>query len=250
MVDATAAVRSGATSLGFVFASGNRTASRVFAAEVAQAHPSLDRVGVVQNLNSDQIFELIAETSITSLQFHGSETLEFVEKLRAELNSHRFAQSFKERALNLDDRRRVLGSIRFIRALDVDEKLTLEMIESWSAVVDVILFDSPRSTEPRLTGSRQASPLSQVSRARSRINLSKIVTLLDSKSRQSKFWIAGRLNAQNVASAMRYLQDHQLNPDGVDVSSGVEVSAGIKDQKMLNNFIENVKSARGERRGT
>ncbi len=245
MVDATAAVRSGATSLGFVFASGNRTASRVFAAEVAQAHPSLDRVGVVQNLNSDQIFELIAETSITSLQFHGSETLEFVEKLRAELNSHRFAQLFKASALNLDDRLSVLGSIRFIRALDVDEKLTREMIESWSAVVDVILFDSPRSTGPR-----QASPLSDVSRARSRINLSKLVNLLDSKSRQSKFWIAGRLNAQNVASAMRYLQDHQLNPDGVDVSSGVEVSAGIKDQKMLNNFIENVKSARGERRAT
>ena len=50
------------------------------------------------------------------------------------------------------------------------------------------------------------------------------------------FFLSGGLTSKNVASAIK-----ALNPDWVDVSSGVEKSPGIKDQKKMRNFIERVR---------
>lgn len=55
-----------------------------------------------------------------------------------------------------------------------------------------------------------------------------------------RFFIAGGLNANNVAEVIE-----ELNPYGVDVSSGVESSEGIKDPIKINQFIEQVNSIRG-----
>ena len=50
-------------------------------------------------------------------------------------------------------------------------------------------------------------------------------------------WIlAGGLAPQNVAEACR-----RLRPDAVDVSSGVEIAAGIKDHKQMQEFIKAVR---------
>lgn len=50
-------------------------------------------------------------------------------------------------------------------------------------------------------------------------------------------WIlAGGLNPDNVAEACRLLR-----PDGVDLSSGVEIQPGIKDVKLINRFMENIR---------
>ncbi len=55
----------------------------------------------------------------------------------------------------------------------------------------------------------------------------------------SRPWIlAGGLNPHNVAGACR-----QLRPDAVDVSSGVEKSPGIKDHKLMHEFIKAVRNA-------
>jgi phosphoribosylanthranilate isomerase len=50
--------------------------------------------------------------------------------------------------------------------------------------------------------------------------------------------LAGGLNASNVADAIRAVQ-----PAGVDVSSGVEASAGRKDHALMQAFVRNAKSA-------
>ena len=50
--------------------------------------------------------------------------------------------------------------------------------------------------------------------------------------------LAGGLNPQNIADALR-----RVRPYAVDVSGGVETSPGIKDPNMMKAFIEEVRNA-------
>lgn len=61
--------------------------------------------------------------------------------------------------------------------------------------------------------------------------------LISGLANKYKLLLAGGLNPDNVAQAIR-----QVKPWGVDVSSGVEESPGIKSELLINNFIEEVRS--------
>ena len=50
--------------------------------------------------------------------------------------------------------------------------------------------------------------------------------------------IAGGLDSKNVSSLI-----NSVNPYGVDVSGGVELSKGIKDHNMMKNFVLGVNNA-------
>ena len=57
-------------------------------------------------------------------------------------------------------------------------------------------------------------------------------------ARRTKLVLAGGLNPENVAEATRI-----VNPFGVDVSSGVESSPGIKDPALILRFVSAVREA-------
>jgi len=62
-----------------------------------------------------------------------------------------------------------------------------------------------------------------------------------SRSLSKPVWLAGGLNADNVARAIR-----RVRPYAVDVSSGVEAAPGIKDASRISAFIKAVREVENE----
>jgi phosphoribosylanthranilate isomerase len=60
-------------------------------------------------------------------------------------------------------------------------------------------------------------------------------------SARTQLLLAGGLNAQNVSDAIR-----QVRPWGVDVSSGVESSPGLKSSQKIHEFVKAARAAFGE----
>jgi phosphoribosylanthranilate isomerase len=106
-----------------------------------------------------------------------------------------------------------------IKALAVRERPRLEQLRAWP--VSALLLDTPTQG---FGGSGRTFPWEHVQ------GLSDALTLL----------LAGGLNAENVAAAIRAVQPH-----AVDVASGVEQAPGIKDPEKLARFVAAAREVSG-----
>ncbi len=64
-------------------------------------------------------------------------------------------------------------------------------------------------------------------------------TLLKGLSERTDYMLSGGLTKDNVADAIRIAR-----PTGIDLSSGVESSPGVKSLPMMDEFFEAVRAAR------
>lgn len=61
-------------------------------------------------------------------------------------------------------------------------------------------------------------------------------SLLDCYTRSKPFFLAGGITPENVAAAVALVR-----PDGIDVSSGVEASPGVKDRNRIRALVERIR---------
>jgi len=111
-----------------------------------------------------------------------------------------------------------------MKALPVALKDDLSLCDTYTPYVDYFLFDAkPDSSLSELPGGN---------------GLAFDWTILEGFKPPKPYFLAGGLTPDNVATAI-----NKLAPYGVDVSSGIESSAGVKDSRKIASFLKASKSA-------
>jgi phosphoribosylanthranilate isomerase len=211
--DAQMAAELGADAVGFVFAPSRR---RVTSKEVAQITPHLhakvERIGVFDSLYAEEIAAAVREAGLTAVQLHGGGEPVLAKRLN---------ELFE-------------GKVRIIQTVHwaVEEggesaksvRQRLCAIEAGSTI-ERVLIDSKVG---QATGGTGVSFDWVAARS-----------VLASGGSRLKMIVAGGLRPENVAEAIS-----ELNPWGVDVTSGVEKSPGRKDPKKLGEFIRNASAVK------
>lgn len=94
--------------------------------------------------------------------------------------------------------------------------------KNFENICDVLILDAPSSNLPGGNGKKFDW------------------NILKGYSSKSKWMLAGGLNVFNVNDAIKL-----TNAPAIDVSSGVEISKGVKDPKLIRNFIIKCKNLNG-----
>lgn len=124
------------------------------------------------------------------------------------------------------DTLQALAPLRVIKALPVRDEAIYDQINLWSAAgIAAILLDKPRTA-------RNSDPRPMP------WHLLRPEAIQRHCGTTAPLILAGGLTPDNVAEALRIVQPH-----GVDVSSGVESSPGIKDHNLIQRFVLSVRGA-------
>ena len=110
---------------------------------------------------------------------------------------------------------KVKFDIQIIKGIGIKNKLDLiKANQDYENLCDIILLDSPSTILPGGNGEM--------------FNWN----IIKNCEPQKKWMLAGGLNINNIEQAVKI-----SNPPAIDISSGVEISKGIKDPEMIKNFI-------------
>ena len=109
-----------------------------------------------------------------------------------------------------------------IKAVSVADVADFACVSAYEAVADMLLFDAKPPAGAVREGGHGAAFDWQ---------------LLSGRSFKRSWLLAGGLHPGNIARAIRTAQ-----PPGVDVSSGVETSPGIKDAELIRSFVANART--------
>ena len=110
---------------------------------------------------------------------------------------------------------RMKFKIPIIKGIGIKNKLDLiKANKDYENLCDILLLDSPSTILPGGNGEV--------------FNWN----IVKNYEPQKKWMLAGGLNINNIEQAVKI-----SNPPAIDISSGVEISKGIKDPEMIKNFI-------------
>ncbi len=134
-------------------------------------------------------------------------------------------ESGPRKAVNSTGLRRPIRAYpAFPAVLCLESQMDAQFCESLENLHERVFLDSSTAVQPGGTGKTFA--------------WAAVAPSVENLRKHVKVIIAGGLNANNVAEAMRV-----LHPWGVDVSSGVEASPGKKDPQKVRAFIQAVREA-------
>ena len=185
-----AAIDGGAAMVGFVFFPPSRNAiAPELAAKLASHVPApIKKVGLFVDASDAEIAHVLSHVKLDLLQLHGAET-----------------------PARVADIKKLFG-VPVMKALRLKTPQQFDVIPSYEAVADRLLFDSRIGNEP------SGGPLDWA--------------MLKDRSFTKPWMLAGGLNADNLAEAVRL-----SGATAVDVSSGVEDDQHRKSPMKIREFL-------------
>ena len=126
----------------------------------------------------------------------------------------------KETIQRCKELKRTFPTIKFWKAVRIQSQGDLLLAKKYESAVDAILIDAWNQNSLGGTGERIP------------------IEWLKKKDFAIPWWLAGGISSEWIESALK-----EINPYGVDLSSGVEKELGIKDNRIINNFIEKLNHA-------
>ena len=210
--DALIAVEAGADAVGFVFAPSPRQVTPTQVAKIVAGLPdSVETVGVFATDDVDEIIDAVAITGVDTVQLHGGVKLELARKLSARMPGLGVIQTLSWQ---------VEGGAAAEHAAERDLELVAAAPEGYRLLVDSKVGAATGGTGVRFDWARAQQLLT--------------------RHEGLRVIVAGGLRPENVAEAVR-----TLRPWGVDVASGVELRAGVKDRAKVEALIRNARLALG-----
>ncbi len=222
--DATLAAELGADAVGFIFAASKRQMTAAQVAAIARELPkSVERVGVFDSHNAEEIACIAQEAKLNAVQLHGGFDEELLQELPAKLagSGIRIIQTLHWTA----DPAVPNGTASQSGQSSAD--LIAAQLARITALgfADRVLIDSKVGTSP--SGGTGTA-----------FDWVAAHDLFASAPRGLRLIVAGGLKPEKIARAIA-----ELAPWGVDVSSGVEASVGRKDPARLAQFIQNARNS-------
>jgi len=208
--DAKLAAELGADAVGFIFAASKRQVTAAHVAAMGSELPeSVERVGVFDSHDADEIARTAHEARLNAVQLHGG----FDEELLRQLATLLVASGI-----------RVIQTLHWNVGSQQSEEIAAALARiATLGITDRVLIDSKVGTSP--SGGTGIA-----------FDWAAARDLFSSAPRSLRLIVAGGLKPENVANAIA-----ALTPFGVDVSSGVEASVGRKDPAKVAQFIQNAR---------
>ncbi len=194
------AVEAGAHYAGFVFFPPSpRSLDPVLAASLTrEVPPSVLRVGLFVDADDDYLGSVLSRVPLDMVQLHGSEPPERLDAIKGQ------------------------WGMPVMKAVPVAGSEDLAGVRRYEGVADRILFDArPPAGADRPGGNAQSFDW----------------TLLQGLNLSLPWMLAGGINSENVAEAVRL-----SGATAVDVSSGVEDSPGIKSPEKIRAFLNTART--------
>ncbi len=197
----------GATALGFILVpnSPRYITPEQLVTIIPYLPATVESIGVFVDTEIADVVQIVAKTGLKAVQLHGQETVDYCRELRQQLSG-----SLSK------DLSRDLSKVEIIKALRIRNRQDLENIVNYETVVDTFLLDA---YHPQLLGGTGHT-----------LDWSMLADFTPCRP----WFLAGGLNPENISIALR-----NLKPDGLDLSSGVEISPGNKDiEKVAKLFAQ------------
>lgn len=224
--DAHCAEDSGASYLGAIFAGGPRLVTPETALHVLGPRRSgIKRVGVFGNQTPSEIISIAAKIDLDIIQLHGTPRSHSPNALEAGVQPD---GDWRVRVELVRELRRLVSCVLWpvvrVPATGLPEG-TVELAEAAGAIVlDAYVVGQLGGTGVALDWSGLRSKVRDL-----RLTVPDLTLVL-----------AGGLTSKNVREAVEL-----LDPDVVDVSSGVEEAPGVKDPVRIKQFVEAARVAAG-----